>query len=161
MKLSWVEGPQRSIKSLPLVMPHQALVAAAIAIESASLFVRHIHSGPAQEATGYTSRNMLTGSSGVLLSVAGTSIGKRYARTDEIGVPYALTVDYDTLTDKCVTLRERDTMSQVREAWITGGHLWVCWSISVHSCNVICDTELDGWYSCLHVRHGLCLASTQ
>lgn len=48
--------------------------------------------------------------------MAGTSIGKRYARTDEIGVPYALTVDYDTLTDKCVTLRERDTMTQVREA---------------------------------------------
>lgn len=45
----------------------------------------------------------------------GTSIGKRYARTDEIGVPYALTVDYDTLTDKCVTLRERDSMTQVRE----------------------------------------------
>jgi hypothetical protein len=45
---------------------------------------------------------------------AGTSIGKRYARTDEIGVPYALTVDYDTLTDKCVTLRERDSMTQVR-----------------------------------------------
>jgi hypothetical protein len=30
-------------------------------------------------------------------------------------VPYALTVDYDTLTDKCVTLRERDTMTQVRQ----------------------------------------------
>jgi glycyl-tRNA synthetase len=47
----------------------------------------------------------------------GTSIGKRYARTDEIGVPYALTVDYDTLTDKCVTLRERDSMTQVRVHW--------------------------------------------
>lgn len=50
----------------------------------------------------------------VCVFVAGTSIGKRYARTDEIGVPYALTVDYDTLSDKCVTLRERDTMTQVR-----------------------------------------------
>jgi glycyl-tRNA synthetase len=49
----------------------------------------------------------------VCVCAAGTSIGKRYARTDEIGVPYALTVDYDTLTDKCVTLRERDTMTQV------------------------------------------------
>jgi len=49
-----------------------------------------------------------------IIDTTGTSIGKRYARTDEIGVPYALTVDYDTLTDKCVTLRERDSMTQVR-----------------------------------------------
>lgn len=58
----------------------------------------------------------------MLLCFAGTSIGKRYARTDEIGVPYALTVDYDTLTDKCVTLRERDTTSQVREPHLFSTH---------------------------------------
>lgn len=38
----------------------------------------------------------------------------RYARTDEIGVPYAITVDYQTVEDKTVTLRERDSMLQVR-----------------------------------------------
>lgn len=53
----------------------------------------------------------------LLLLRPGTSIGKRYARTDEIGVPYALTVDYDTSNDQCVTLRERDTMSQVGRVW--------------------------------------------
>ncbi len=42
------------------------------------------------------------------------SIGKRYARIDEIGVPYAITVDYDTKKDDTVTLRERDSMEQVR-----------------------------------------------
>ena len=35
----------------------------------------------------------------------GQSIGKRYSRTDEIGIPFALTVDYDTDTKKTITLR--------------------------------------------------------
>ena len=42
------------------------------------------------------------------------SIGKRYARMDEIGVPYCATVDYQTLKDDTVTLRDRDTTKQVR-----------------------------------------------
>ncbi len=42
------------------------------------------------------------------------SIGKRYRRQDEIGTPYCVTVDFDTLEDECVTVRDRDTMEQVR-----------------------------------------------
>ncbi len=42
------------------------------------------------------------------------SIGRRYARADEAGVPVCLTVDYDTLKDGAVTLRDRDTREQVR-----------------------------------------------
>ena len=42
------------------------------------------------------------------------SIGKRYRRQDAIGTPYCVTVDHDTLTDNCVTLRNRDTMQQER-----------------------------------------------
>jgi glycyl-tRNA synthetase len=42
------------------------------------------------------------------------SIGKRYARADEIGIPFNLTVDYQTLSDQTVTLRERDSTRQVR-----------------------------------------------
>ncbi|MBO5248197.1 MAG: glycine--tRNA ligase [Clostridia bacterium] len=42
------------------------------------------------------------------------SIGKRYRREDEIGTPFCITVDFDTETDGCVTIRERDTMEQVR-----------------------------------------------
>ena len=42
------------------------------------------------------------------------SIGKRYRRQDEIGTPYCVTVDFDTLTDKAVTVRDRDTMLQER-----------------------------------------------
>ena len=42
------------------------------------------------------------------------SIGKRYRRQDEIGTPYCVTFDFDSLEDKCVTVRERDSMQQVR-----------------------------------------------
>lgn len=42
------------------------------------------------------------------------SIGKRYRREDEIGTPYCITIDFDTLEDNTVTIRDRDTMNQVR-----------------------------------------------
>lgn len=42
------------------------------------------------------------------------SIGKRYARTDEIGIPYGITVDFDTIKDKTVTLRSCTTTEQIR-----------------------------------------------
>ena len=52
------------------------------------------------------------------------SIGKRYRRQDEIGTPYCVTFDFDSLEDNCVTVRDRDTMEQVRmpiaelEGWL-------------------------------------------
>ena len=45
---------------------------------------------------------------------SGGSIGKRYRRQDEAGTPFGITVDHDTLDDNTVTLRDRDTMEQVR-----------------------------------------------
>ena len=45
---------------------------------------------------------------------SGQSIGRRYARTDECGIPFAVTVDFDTLKDQTVTLRDLDTMKQIR-----------------------------------------------
>jgi len=42
------------------------------------------------------------------------SIGRRYARTDEIGIPFAITIDYTTVEDDTVTLRDRDNTSQIR-----------------------------------------------
>ena len=42
------------------------------------------------------------------------SIGKRYRRQDQIGTPFCLTVDFDTLENNTVTLRNRDTMEQIR-----------------------------------------------
>ena len=59
------------------------------------------------------------------------SIGKRYRRQDEIGTPFCITVDFQTVgseseeADHCVTIRDRDTMEQVRvpidqvKAWLT------------------------------------------
>ena len=42
------------------------------------------------------------------------SIGKRYRRQDEIGTPFCITYDFDSETDGCVTVRDRDTMEQSR-----------------------------------------------
>ena len=47
------------------------------------------------------------------VDVAG-SIGRRYRRQDEIGTPFCVTVDFDTLDDRAVTVRDRDTMQQER-----------------------------------------------
>jgi glycyl-tRNA synthetase len=44
------------------------------------------------------------------------AIGRRYRRQDEIGTPFCLTVDFDTLEDNAVTIRDRDSMSQERIA---------------------------------------------
>ncbi|MEX2441893.1 MAG: His/Gly/Thr/Pro-type tRNA ligase C-terminal domain-containing protein, partial [Pontimonas sp.] len=44
------------------------------------------------------------------------AIGRRYRRHDEIGTPFAVTVDFDSLEDQSVTVRERDTMAQERIA---------------------------------------------
>jgi glycyl-tRNA synthetase len=42
------------------------------------------------------------------------AIGRRYRRQDEIGTPYCLTVDFDSLEDDAVTIRDRDSMAQER-----------------------------------------------
>lgn len=42
------------------------------------------------------------------------SIGRRYRRQDEVGTPFCITIDFDTLKDNTVTIRERDTMDQIR-----------------------------------------------
>jgi len=48
------------------------------------------------------------------VDATGQAIGRRYARTDEIGIPFGITIDHKTLEDKTVTLRERDTTVQLR-----------------------------------------------
>ncbi|MFB6089314.1 MAG: glycine--tRNA ligase, partial [Candidatus Aenigmatarchaeota archaeon] len=59
-------------------------------------------------------RKSLTKNFDVSLDSSGTSIGKRYRRMDEVGVPLVITVDYDTMEDDTVTIRERDSMEQIR-----------------------------------------------
>lgn len=48
------------------------------------------------------------------MDISGAPIGRRYARADELGIPFCITVDFDTATDGCVTLRDRDTVAQIR-----------------------------------------------
>jgi len=66
---------------------------------------------------------------------SGQSIGRRYARTDECGIPFAITVDFDTLKDQTVTLRDLDSMKQVRlpisdlAPTISGlSYCWIKWA---------------------------------
>ena len=48
---------------------------------------------------------------------SGVTVGKRYARTDENGIPFAITVDQVTISDDTVTVRYIDTMDQIRLPW--------------------------------------------
>ncbi|KAI9263023.1 glycyl-tRNA synthetase [Sporodiniella umbellata] len=45
------------------------------------------------------------------------SIGRRYSRNDELGIPYAITIDFETVDDNTVTLRERDSTNQIRDTF--------------------------------------------
>lgn len=56
-----------------------------------------------------------------IIDTTGNTIGKRYARTDEIGVPFAITVDFQALEEGTVTVRERDSMAQVRTGVVFAG----------------------------------------
>lgn len=48
------------------------------------------------------------------MDFSSASIGKRYARNDELGTALGITVDFQTVTDNTITLRDRDTTRQVR-----------------------------------------------
>lgn len=48
------------------------------------------------------------------IDASGVSVGRRYSRADELGTPFGITVDFQTLDDNTVTVRERDSMTQVR-----------------------------------------------
>ncbi|MFW9941729.1 MAG: His/Gly/Thr/Pro-type tRNA ligase C-terminal domain-containing protein, partial [Candidatus Thorarchaeota archaeon] len=58
-------------------------------------------------------RELLENRIGSFYDAAG-SIGKRYRRQDELGTKWCITIDYESLDDNSVTLRDRDSMEQVR-----------------------------------------------
>ncbi|EFA82757.1 glycyl-tRNA synthetase [Heterostelium album PN500] len=101
----WVrEGDeQRCVLSLPaIIAPVKASILPLIGNAELAPFVHRI--------------NRLLKEAGISCKVddSGSAIGRRYARTDEIGIPFGITIDFDTLKDDTVTLRERDTTKQVR-----------------------------------------------
>jgi glycyl-tRNA synthetase len=59
-------------------------------------------------------QRLLQGEFRVEYDQTGGHIGRRYRRQDEIGTPFCITVDFDTLTDKAVTIRHRDSTNQER-----------------------------------------------
>ena len=63
---------------------------------------------------GKVSAALGEGGIGYKVDDSGQAIGRRYARTDEIGIPFGITVDFQSPVDNTVTLRERDSMEQIR-----------------------------------------------
>ena len=72
--------------------------------------------GFAVDCVAETLRRTTLGEAGVGFKVddSGQAIGRRYARTDEIGIPFGVTVDFQSPQDNSVTVRERDSMEQIR-----------------------------------------------
>jgi glycyl-tRNA synthetase len=97
-----VEGEVRRVLRLPArVAPVQAGVFPLVSRDGLDLAAREI-------ADSLTAAGIFTE-----FDESG-AIGRRYRRQDEIGTPYAVTVDYQTIEDGTVTVRERDSMAQVR-----------------------------------------------
>jgi len=59
-------------------------------------------------------RSFITHNISTKTDASGVAIGRKYARMDEIGIPFAVTIDFDTLKDQTVTIRERDSTHQIR-----------------------------------------------
>ncbi|MEM4912200.1 MAG: glycine--tRNA ligase, partial [Metallosphaera sp.] len=98
---AYKEKKDRVVLSLPKnIVPYQVAVFPLLDREELTAKAKEIY-------------NMLKDNFEVLYDDSG-SIGKRYARVDEIGVPYAITVDPQSLSDDTVTVRDRDTWEQVR-----------------------------------------------
>lgn len=70
------------------------------------IFIYFIHNTTAEKLTAADISHRVDESS--------VSIGRRYARTDEIAIPFGITVDFETVKNQTVTLRERDSTKQVR-----------------------------------------------
>jgi glycyl-tRNA synthetase len=94
------EGDRRTLALKPFLSPIQACVFPLVNKDGLQELARSVFAGLQDEFD-------------VFYDESG-SIGRRYARADEVGVPACLTVDYDTLKDNTVTLRHRDTRDQVR-----------------------------------------------
>ncbi len=97
------ENDQRIVLSLPFSLsPYNVAIFALVKTESLNTVVKSI----------FTTLNM--NGFKCFLDNSSTKIGKRYVRADEMGIKYVITVDFESLDDKQVTIRERDEMTQIR-----------------------------------------------
>jgi len=97
-------GSERTVLSFA---PHLAPIKVAV------MPLKRNHAGLVDRARSIKTELMRLGVGRVLFENTG-NIGKGYRRHDEIGTPYCVTVDFDTLDDDSVTVRDRDTMAQER-----------------------------------------------
>jgi len=103
-----VEAEGETEEETRLVMRFSSVVAP-VQVAVLPLLTRKELADPAKEIVAkLREKNLL-----VAYDDSGT-IGRRYRRNDEIGTPYSVTVDYDSLEDKTVTIRDRDSMRQIR-----------------------------------------------
>jgi glycyl-tRNA synthetase len=98
------DGMRRVLRLLPFIAPYQCVVLPL----GAKLIPSKLVEGVRRALRRAAIFHQMDGS--------GVSIGKRYARADELGVPYAITLDPVTVKDGTVTLRERDSTAQIRLA---------------------------------------------
>ncbi|KAI8829071.1 hypothetical protein BJ741DRAFT_624429 [Chytriomyces cf. hyalinus JEL632] len=87
----------------PAVAPTKALILPISSNEQFNPFIKSIADSLRRE--GVSTR----------VDDSAASIGKRYSRNDELGTPFAITIDFQTVKDGTVTLRERDSLKQIRE----------------------------------------------
>jgi glycyl-tRNA synthetase len=98
-----VEGEQRTVLRLhPLLAPVKAAVLPLVRKDGQPEVAREVYESLRERFTAEYD--------------AGGSIGRRYRRHDEIGTPFAVTIDHQTLEDRTVTVRERDSLAQGRIA---------------------------------------------
>jgi glycyl-tRNA synthetase len=94
---------ERNVLSLaPTIAPFKVVVLPLCNDERFDEFILKIASSLAKNGISYRKDD------------SGAAIGRRYARCDEIGIPFAITIDFDSLKDTTVTLRERDSCFQIR-----------------------------------------------
>lgn len=97
------EDEQRLVLSLPaIIAPIKCLIAPLSGHDDFVPFVGKLNKSLRQKGLS------------TIVDDSSTSIGKRYSRNDEIGIPFAMTVDFQTVKDETITLRERDSTSQIR-----------------------------------------------
>eukprot|EP00455_Lapot_gusevi_P004261 TRINITY_DN1176_c0_g1_i1.p1 TRINITY_DN1176_c0_g1~~TRINITY_DN1176_c0_g1_i1.p1 ORF type:complete len:683 (-),score=282.08 TRINITY_DN1176_c0_g1_i1:70-2118(-) len=97
------EDEQRKVLSFPaLVAPIKCSVLPLSGNDVFTPFVRQLY------------RGLLDAGLSTKVDDSSAALGRRYARTDEIGVPFGITVDFQTVQDSTVTIRERDSTSQIR-----------------------------------------------
>ncbi|MDV3243890.1 MAG: glycine--tRNA ligase [Nitrososphaerales archaeon] len=94
------EGERRSLELKPYLSPVKLGVFPLVNKDGLPELAQRVYSGAADVVDAFYDDS--------------GSIGRRYARADEVGVPYCATVDYDSLKDSAVTLRNRDTRAQER-----------------------------------------------